>query len=367
MLGVVTVVMTLLGWSSVPLFVAYLSKYVDVWTQNGWRYAFSAAVWAPVLIVAHRRGVLPRGLWRASVVPAIANALGQGAFTWSFYNVDTATATFGLRMQIVFLAVGAYLLFPSERALLRNPRAWIGIGLVIVGIFGTIILRDRAQGVVGAVGGTGRSTLGVMAAIASGMLFASYGLSVRKYMHGFHPVTAFAAISQITAAISVIVMLVLARNPVTGVADFGLSGLQLGWFQQVMMYGSAIIGIALGHVFYYISIARLGVAVTSGVIQLQPFCVAIANAAISGIMLTRGQWLFGAVAVAGASLLLWVQWTLSRTPARARRLEAEFVAGDERIGVEAAEMDAMPVDVNGQVASVSRRDAAGAGTKDRQA
>lgn len=316
-LGVVTVVMTLLGWSSVPLFIAHFSKSIDVWTSNGWRYGFSALLWAPVVLWAMFRGSTPPGLWKAAIVPAVFNAIGQAAFAWAFYNIDPATATFGLRLQIVFVSVGAYILFASERAVLRHPLAWAGILLVLVGISGTLFLADRANLPRNVVGAPANYAMGVSLAVLSGMLFACYGLSVRKFMSGYHPVIAFSAISQYTAAAMVLLMLLLAKDPISGVQDFGMAALKLSWAELGMLGLSSIIGIALGHVFYYISIARLGVAVSSGVIQLQPFCVAVAQLYLFSKPLTNGQWVSGCLAVVGAIVLLWVQWwitTKSRRP-----------------------------------------------------
>ena len=86
-------------------------------------------------------------------------------------------------------------MFPSERILLRIPQAWIGIALVLFGIMGTVLSMpdhpvDAATAAADPAVHHGARALGVAAAIASGLLFAVYGLAVRKYMHGFHPVTA---------------------------------------------------------------------------------------------------------------------------------------------------------------------------------
>ena len=87
-LGVLTVVLTLTGWSSIPLFLRYFADSIDLWTSNGWRYGFSALVWAPVLIIAALRIGLPKGLWRKSswnqltanaLVPDSLTDLGGGA------------------------------------------------------------------------------------------------------------------------------------------------------------------------------------------------------------------------------------------------------------------------------------------------
>jgi len=60
-------------------------------------------------------------------------------------------------------------------------------------------------------------------------------------------------------------------------------------------------------VAYYFSIARLGLAVSAGVVQLQPFFVSIGSLMLFGERLTVPQWLSGGVAVAGAGLVLAMQ------------------------------------------------------------
>ena len=42
--GVVTILLTLVGWSSIPLFLKHFTHLIDGWTANGWRYAISALI-----------------------------------------------------------------------------------------------------------------------------------------------------------------------------------------------------------------------------------------------------------------------------------------------------------------------------------
>jgi len=335
--GIVTVLMTLIGWSSVPLFITHFARSIDIWTSNGWRYGFSALLWAPVLIWQWRRRTLPRGLWRAALVPALFNSAGQVAFAWSFYHIDPATATFGLRMQIVFVAIGAYLMFPAERAVLRRPLTWLGIAMVLAGIGGTIFASPGKH--------EQTHAFGVVLALSGGLMFAGYGLAVRHWMHSFHPVTAFASISQYTALAMVGLMLALGERG--GMRALDTSVLSRGQFELLLL--SAIIGIALGHVFYYISIARLGVAVSSGVIQLQPFCVAVGSHFLfPETPITQMQIVFGSIAVAGAILMLAVQNSISRAARRERAgvadLESLTVPGEQEPAIEGGDLDAVPAE-----------------------
>ena len=110
----------------------------------------------------------------------------------------------------------------------------------------------------------------------------------------------FAAISQYTAGAMILLMLILGERSGAGALDMTVS--RFGLFLL-----SAVIGIAAGHVLYYISIEKLGVTVSSGVIQLQPFTVAALSFFWFGERLSALQWIFGAVAVVGAITMIVVQ------------------------------------------------------------
>ncbi len=348
--GIVTVVLTLLGWASVPLFLRHFAEQIDPWTSNGWRYGFSALVWAPVLIYVAVRSGLPRGLWMAALIPSIVNAMGQVCFTYAHYRIDPGLLTFGLRSQLLFVAIGAWLMFPKERAVIRTPGYLLGALVLVIGMIGVVVLDNNddddseadhvalgavaaavehaehaeaggaldaagAENVVSAApmrtasgaewGTTAAHVQGITLALASGMLFACYGLAVRKYMEGVHSVLAFAAICQYTALVMVALMFVLGKS-------FGMGVFEMSDTQFLLLLFSALIGIAIGHVFYYVSIARLGVAVSAGVLQLQPFIVAMGSIPIFGERLSLGQWVGGVVAVSGALLMLGTQWYISR-------------------------------------------------------
>ncbi|MEM8836356.1 MAG: DMT family transporter [Planctomycetota bacterium] len=301
--GAAAVVFTLVGWSSVPLFLKHFSHSIDAWTSNGWRYAFAALLWLPVILLHTKRRTLPQGIYRAALLPSAFNIVGQVCFTSAHYLIDPGLLTFGLRVHIVFVAIGALLLFPAERRVIKSLGFIAGAVLVMGGTMATILLGSGLGG--------GATVGGVALAIASGLLFACYGLSVRRCMIGYPSLTSFAVISQYTAAGMLLLMVTLGERA-------GLTALDLPLSQFGLLLLSALIGIALGHVAYYISIDRLGVAVSSGVIQLQPFFVSLGSLWLFGETLSTGQWSGGAVAIAGAIVMLWTQHTLAQRDKRSR-------------------------------------------------
>lgn len=302
LVGVLTVALTLAGWSVTPLFIKFFAGHIDAWTSNGWRYGFAALLWSPLLVWGALRKSLPPGLFRAALVPAIINAGAQVAFTTAHYKIDPGLLTFGLRAQMIFVAVGAALLFPPERPVVRSRPFLIGVALVFAGTVGAVLLGEPGE-----ERRTGY-TLGVTLAILSGAGFAGYALAVRRYMSDIPTLLAFAAISLYTAIAMVAMMLALGE-------DHGEGALDLSARLFAVLLLSSVIGIALGHVLYYISIKRLGVAVSTGVIQLQPVCVSVLSYFFFSEVLTSPQWVSGSLAIFGALLMLWVQHRVKRRAA----------------------------------------------------
>ncbi len=290
--GAITLALTLLGWSSVPLFLKHFADLIDPWTSNGWRYGFSALLWAPLVILLATRRALPERIWRRALLPSAFNSVGQVLFTWAHYRIDPGLLTFGMRSQIAFVMVGAWILFPGERRVIRSPLFWGGLLLIAIGVGGTVFLGREIP--------RGATATGVLLAIGAGFCFACYSLSVRRQMQADHPAIAFAVISQYTALAMVALMVLFGVRE--GRTVPALPGAQIS-----LLLLSALIGIALGHLFFYTSIARLGVAVTAGVLQLQPILVALASGPLFGEQLTTAQWGGGLLAIAGAVAILLAQ------------------------------------------------------------
>ncbi|MCL4219864.1 MAG: DMT family transporter [Phycisphaerales bacterium] len=310
--GIAGAVLTLTFWSITPVMLGFIARHdIDAWTANGWRYTISALVWMPLLLVARRRGSLPPGLMRKALWPAAINAGAQSLYARGFYAIDPTLFVLGLRMQIVFVAIGAAIMFPAERAVIRTRRFLAGATLATLGIVGVLFFGLRNAEAVSA----GQMVLGMTLAVGSGASFGAYGLAVRRAMHGVPSALAFAGISQYTAVVMLAVMLLV--SPGHGILPLHAPPLVLG-----VLCLSALTGIAGGHVTYYMSINGIGVAVTTALMQLQPFGVGVISFLILDERLSPAQWMCGVVAMAGAVMALWVQHAMRRRPGDRDDLEA---------------------------------------------
>jgi len=292
--GILLLILTVAGWASSPLFLKYFVNLIDAWSSNGWRYGISALFWLPVLFLDPAARQPGTRLWRDAFWPSLFNVLGQVAFAWVLYlNVDPGLMTFLLRIQIVAVTIGAIILFPDERPLIRHPAYWIGMAAVISGTIGAIFLGPHPPG--------GANLRGILTGLLSGLFFGGYALAVRACMATYRAQTSFAAISLYTALANIALMVALG-------GDHGWCVVRrLDAPQWLLLIASAFAGIALGHVFYYASIARVGVMVSSCALLLQPFVTAIFSSWIFGEQLTRAQWLSGGLSITGAAVVLMLQ------------------------------------------------------------
>lgn len=318
LLAFVTIVLTLLSWASVPLFLRSFRGDIDPFTANGWRYALSALIWLPVIVVAWRKGTLGRTIWKDALVPTAFNVVAQVFFGIAPYLIDPGLMTFGLRLQIVFAVAGAAVLIPAERELLRTPKMIAAIACVFVGTMGTILLGEKSLDV-----SSGRHVAGVVMSIAAGGLYAAYSLGVRRRLSHYHSLLAFSVVSQYTAVAMIATLLVAMGVGAAGVIPQGVAAgllprdpigsvLAMPTREFILLIISAVVGIGVGHSLYYYSIKRIGVAVSAGVIQLQPILVSIASMRLFGESFTLLQWIFGGFAVVSAIVMLVIQSRFSK-------------------------------------------------------
>lgn len=325
-IGMLCILGSLAGWTTIPLFLRWFRHDVDAWTANGWRYAVSAFIWLPPLLWAGFKGRMPAGLWKAALVPSLFNAAAQVCFGLAPYYISPSLMTFSLRIQIVFVTIAAALMFPAERKIIRTPHYLIGLGLVLSGTLLTVALSP--QGLQSDKTEQRDLIKGVLLSMGSGIGYAAYALSVRKYMSGMKPLLAFAAVSQYTAVALFGLMLAFAQNLTTLAFDHGMGVFAMQPLESklTLLVLSSIIGIGLGHTLYFIAISRLGVAVSASVVQLQPITVSIGAMVVFQTAedhLTALQWGTGMLAIAGAFLILWTQYAASKQASRAAALIAD--------------------------------------------
>ena len=287
----------LCGWSLGPIFIAYLTGYVDSWTQNALRYTVACLFWLPLLLYFRHTGKFDRRTWRRAILPALANITMQSMWARAFYYIGPAFLVLLSKTSVLWVAGFSLIFFRDERPLAKSLRFWVGLALSLTGVFGVLYFREDF---------TAAGTLiGIVIALVTGFMWAVYTISVKAALHDIDSRCGFSVISLYTAV-----------GLWAGAWAFGAPQecTSLGWRPWAVVVFSAVTAIALAHVFYYIAVKRIGATIPMLVILAQPFIVFSISSVVFNERLSTLQLLFGMVLLAGSGLSVWAQQHLRPRP-----------------------------------------------------
>lgn len=284
-------------WSIGPIFIKQLTGYVDSWTQNALRYTVACLFWLPVLLVFMHTGRFDRRTWRLALWPSAANIAMQSLWAATFYYIGPAFAVLLFKTSVLWVTAFSLLFFADERPLARSRRFWLGLALSATGVFGVLYYKPDFA-VAGAI-------KGIVIALIGAVMWGAYAVSVKMKLKELDSRCGFAVISLYTAVALWIAAILFGRPAQT--ASMGFSA----WTAVVL---SAITAIAMGHVFFYAAIRRIGATLPSLAILAQPFVVFSISSVVFHERLATLQLLFGLLLRAGAGLSVWAQGDLKAEP-----------------------------------------------------
>ena len=284
----------ILFWSSVPLLLKYFTHILDAWTVNGLRYTFAALFWLP-FVLRHRRDVpAGRNIWKDAIPPAACHAVGQVLFGLTPYFNDATVINFVSRSSFLFVTLFGFMMLREERPLARDPFFWTGVAGTLAGLVAMYI---------GGLGTTSTSARGMMLLVVTASFWGLYSVLVRKFMSGYPVRLAFGVVSLYAAPCLLAIMFAVGNwQPI----------LHMEAWLWVLVWISAIAGIALGHVLFYRAIHALGPITSEGSLLLIPFATSVFAFFTLGERLGRLQWIGGLVLVFGCLFLILAKTRLER-------------------------------------------------------
>lgn len=286
----------LIFWSLGPIFIKYLTGYVDSWTQNLLRYSVACLFWMPFLFLSIKTKRLDHRVWRRALVPAMANILMQSLYAAAFYYIGPAFMVLQMKTNVIWIAGFSLIFFSEERALVKSKRFWTGLTLSVVGLIGVMYNEvDLAQA---------RIITGIIVAQAAAFMWGVYTVSVRIAFREIDSRSGFSVMS-IYTVMGLAVSALLFGEVKTAA--------QMDAWQWACVVISAVIAIAFAHTLYYAAMKRIGSTIPALVILAQPFVVLGISNIIFGESMNGFQLLFGMALLAGAALAIWAQQDLKNT------------------------------------------------------
>ena len=282
-------------WALGPIFIKYLTRYLDSWTQNLLRYSVASLVWLPFLFFSIKTKRLDTRGWRRAVVPGAANVVMQSLFACAFYYIGPAFMVLLGKSSIIWIASFSLIFFPDERTLVKSKRFWSGLALSAMGVIGVMYYKEDF-----AAAGT---LTGIVLTLAMAIMWAVYIISARIAFKDIDSRLCFSVMSIYTVAGLFLLALLFGR-----IGDC----VKMGPWQWVCVVISGATSIALSHTLYYAAMRRIGATIPGLVMLAQPFIVLAISYVVFGESLNIFQLLFGVVLLAGSGLAIWSQGHLKR-------------------------------------------------------
>jgi len=277
-------------WSLGPIFIKYLTGYLDSWTQNMLRYSVACLFWLPFLVLSIKTKRLDNKVWRRALIPAMANILMQSLWAAAFYYIGPAFMVLQTKTNIIWIAGFSLMFFSDERALAKSISFWLGLTLSIVGLIGVMYHKvDLAEA---------RIITGIIISQAAAFMWGVYTLSVKIAFREIDSRSGFSVISIYTVA-GLTISALLFGNVQTAA--------QLGAWQWACVVISGVTAIALAHTLYYAAIRRIGATIPALVILAQPFIVLVISYVVFGESMNILQLFFGVILLIGSALTIFAQ------------------------------------------------------------
>ncbi len=249
---------------------------------------FVVAVLALLAAAWWLEGGLPRLTRRQLIGTLLLGATGIFAYNLFFLGAlarlpASRTSLIIALNPIVTIAAASLLL--GER---MSARRWLGVAVALAGVW-IVVSRGDVLGSVG--GAVGRGELLMFGGVCS---WAAYTLIGRRVLAGLTPLAATT-----WASLWGVTLLALAAAPDLG--NLGTDDLTLPVVLSVLYLG--VLGTAVGFVWYYQAVQRLGASRTVIFNNLVPVFGATFGVLLLGEPLLPSMLLGGAIAVAGVMLV----------------------------------------------------------------
>lgn len=283
----------LLLWSLGPIFVKFLTNYLDMWTQNLLRYSAACIFWLPFLVFSIRSKKLDTSVWRKAIVPSIFNIILQCLWAGAFYYLDPAFVVLLVKSSVIWIAGFSMVFFAEERVLLKSKLFWMGMLFSVVGVVGALCFKQGFA--------TEKTLTGILIALLMAFFWGAYLISAKIAFKNIDSRNSFSVVTIYTVA-GFCVLTSLFGNPA--------ACLEMPAWPWACIIISAILCIALAHVLYYSAMKRIGATIPALILMAQPFLVLAVSSVIFKESLNSLQWIFGIVLLAGCALSIWSQKNL---------------------------------------------------------
>src|SRR6202162_611326 len=194
--GYAAVFATVAIWSLPSLFLFYLNRFYDPWSQNFYRYAVACLAIVPFVLFQFRRpakaGKIDIRAVGLCLAPCLPNVVHQITQVMALFYMGPGVYAIFTRSSVIFTALLALAFFPEERHIIRQWQFQAGTVLGLIGAFGVIWFQSSGQD-------RHIALPGLVIAFTATFCWALYGVLVKRPSAQLGSIRSFGLISFITS------------------------------------------------------------------------------------------------------------------------------------------------------------------------
>jgi drug/metabolite transporter (DMT)-like permease len=285
--GLISLLIAAFAWSWPNVMIRMLRTDFDVFTQSFFRYIAASAFLFTVGLIFTRKNIVHAAVnIKMLLVPALIMAIHQIFFTAGIFMTSANVSSLVGRLNAVIIPILSCIFYEDERLIVGNKNFLLGTFLALLGVFGVIMGRGPEK-IVGFNWGFVFVFIGTLG-------WSVYAVYMKKIVRSIEPLSIIAFVSLLSIIFFLPVVLIFGDiHKVT----------QVPTMRMLLLFGSGILGIGVGNIFYYHAIRNVGTSIASVFFLMLPFSVSIVAFFVLGETLTVMQIISGTMLLLGCGMV----------------------------------------------------------------
>ncbi len=271
------------AWSWPNVLIRILKADFDIFTQSFYRYiGASVFLFAVGFIFSRRKMVYAALNLKTLLIPSVIMAIHQIFYTTGVFMTSAVVSSLIGRLNAIVIPALSFTFYMDERQVVKNKSFIIGALIALIGVAGVILGKGNNV--------EGGFNVGVIFVILGTISWSIYAVYIKKVVRSIDPL----AIISYVSLISIIIFFPL----VLKFGDIGSIG-KTPIKTNLLLFGSGILGVGVGNVFYYYAVRYVGTSISSIFFLLLPFSIGILGFLILNETLTAVQIIAGILSIIG--------------------------------------------------------------------
>lgn len=271
------------AWSWPNVMIRILKADFDIFTQSFYRYiGASVFLFAVGFIFTKRKMIYAALNLKVLLIPSLIMAIHQIFYTTGVFMTSAVVSSLIGRLNAIIIPALSFTFYLDERQVVKSKSFIIGALIALIGVAGVILGKGNNV--------EGGFNIGVLFVMLGTLSWSIYAVYIKKVIRSIDPL----AIISYVSLISIIIFfpLVLKFGDIGSINDVPLK-------TNILLFGSGILGVGVGNVFYYYAVRYVGTSISSIFFLLLPFSIGILGFLILNETLTIVQIIAGIFSIIG--------------------------------------------------------------------